>query len=134
MPAIGAGIPEWARQTDSGKDLHHFIGRGTARIDGQPVCIPSGGQTPKLSQRKYRPLGHAMVRTPSPDMLFRPEEKHRLSGINNIVKPMSGGDGEMHGAGLRQRRAIADEERHGLATVRARAEDIPVAMESGRDS
>ena len=131
---IGPRVPEGPGQADSREDFHHFIGRGTTRIDGQSVCIPSGGQTPKLSQRKYRPLGHAMACTPSPDVFFRPEEKHRLSGMNNIVKPMSGGDGEMHCASLRQRRAIADEERHGLAAVRARTEDVRVVMESDRDA
>jgi hypothetical protein len=99
-------VPKRIRQSERGKDRHHFIGPRSARLDGQPIRVPMDRELPELLEIHKRPPRNVMRRAPQIYRLFRPEEEHGRSGKNEVVPPMSCRHREMRDVRFQDRLAI----------------------------
>jgi hypothetical protein len=70
--------------------------------------IPSLCQAPALFQRQQCSARQFPLPTPVINMLFRPEEKHRLSAEDDIVPPVMGRNRKMNQAGFTLNPAVSD--------------------------
>ena len=89
MPAISSG----AGRRDS----------GVRRFSYQVVA-----EVPELVQGDGGPPLDALSLAPAIDGLFRPEEEHRLSGVDDVVPPSRWRDREVDRARARNRFPAAD--------------------------
>src|SRR5689334_1617523 len=68
-PVIGARIPERAGQPDRGEDRDHLGGRGSTRLDGEPIRVPGDGEAPELREADERALRQVTRAAPGDDVL-----------------------------------------------------------------
>ena len=62
-------------------------------IQGQAVMIPKFGKFPNLMDGENFSAFEVVTLAPFVNPFFRPEEQHRRSGEDHVVKPMGEGDG-----------------------------------------
>lgn len=98
MPLIGLRIPERADQADLRKNLDHLIGRRSARINRQSIAIPRDRQVPQLIERDHWSNRNVVFTAPLLDCLFRPEEEHRRSSVDDVHPPTRGWHSKMREA------------------------------------
>ncbi len=77
------------------------------RLDGQAIRIPGHREIPELDESENRPLGKPTSFTPLCQCLFRPEEQHGRSGVQDVIPPLGRRHREMDDTCFRDRLPIA---------------------------
>ena len=90
------------------KNPDHFVGPRPPRFHGETIRVPRQRELPQLLEINERSPGNSMRFAPRVDGLFRPEEKHGRSSMNDIVPPMRCGNGEVRDIWLRNRLIFPD--------------------------
>lgn len=103
---------------------------GIAAVGAVPVL----GQGPALFHAEGGAVGLVPLPAPVVNMLLRPEEQHRLSGVDEVVPPVAGRDGEVDDAFGGGQFAAFYAELHALAAVAAGGGDNGVLVEHGGDA
>jgi hypothetical protein len=108
LSPLGGRIPEGARQAERSKNRNHFVGAGPSRFYGQAIRVPRQRELPQLIEIDQRFSRNSMRSAPRVDGLFRPEEEHGCSGMNDVVPPVRCRNGEVRDIGLRNRLTSSD--------------------------
>ena len=94
------------RSAPPGRSLRR-CGASRRAADGgrraQAVLVPGHGEAPELLERHDRPAWNALLPAPLVDPLFRPEEEHRASRVDEVGPPLRGRHGEVGDDPLRVR-------------------------------
>ena len=83
--------PERGRQPELSKDGLHLLDRSTSVVWRHSIVIPKLGQGPDLIEGQHLASLNVIARTPGINSLFRPEEQHRRSSIDQVVIPVGEG-------------------------------------------
>jgi hypothetical protein len=94
-------IPELLVQPKLLEKRHGFVNGPAPPFGSAAIGEPGPGQTPGQVQGQHRAASKTPSLAPAVDVLFRPEEKHRLSGKNDVGPPLLSGDREMDEAFVR---------------------------------
>jgi hypothetical protein len=127
-------FPERAFQPDRFEDACHLGGAGAPGFNGQPVAVPGDGQRPQLVERHERAARQTVRLAPLVHGLFRPEEEHRGSRVNDVVPPVRGRNGEVDHAGFEGDLTAPHEQSHRLTRVRIGCIDDGVGVQRGRNA
>ena len=90
--------PKVICQIQLGEDMLHAILAAPAETELHAVTVPKYGQFPDLFQRQNRAWLAIVMPTPLVDFVLRPEEQDRRSSVDEIIVPVSKGQGEVHAA------------------------------------
>src|SRR5439155_9510141 len=88
VPLISFWIPEWPLQTNPCKNLDHLVWTRPARLNGQAILVPGHREIPQLVQIDTWPPGKPMSLAPLIYCLFRPEDQHSRSRVEDVIPPM----------------------------------------------
>src|SRR5258708_1359279 len=128
VPLISLWIPEWSLQPNPCKNLYHLVWTRPARLHGQAVLIPGPRERPELVEIDTRPLGKPTSLTPLSYCLFRPEEQHGRSSIEDVIPPMCRWHRKMDDAFFRDGLPIPHFQQHRLTTVSVRCFNYSVCL------
>ena len=95
-------------------------------------AVPGLSEGPALLEGEGRTVGLVPVVAPAVDVLFRPEKQHRLSGVDEVVPPMLGRDGEVDYTLGGGKAAALHAQFHCFATVATGCDHLRVPVEHGR--
>ena len=94
---VSAQLPKWRRETQLCKERFRLIYGLASPFRFTPVwTVPGIGEPPRLIQRQRRSARKFPILAPLFDVLFVPEEQHRLSVEDYIVPPTSRRNREMN--------------------------------------
>jgi hypothetical protein len=112
--------PERTGETQRGEKRLGFIDREPPPCRITPVWrVPGIGEAPRLIGRQRGAAREAPRTAPAFNMLFRPEEEHGLSVVDDVPPPLMGWEGEVDHALERRELTSLDRELHGLAAAPA---------------
>ena len=106
-----------------------MLGGEGAPVRRQAVAVPGFGETLALPERQACAAGNLPGAAPVGYVFFRLEEKHGLSGEDNVFVPARSRDGEMNNAIGVKESTLANGQLHGGVATCARSGDASVAAE-----
>jgi hypothetical protein len=127
-------LPKISTQSDGVDHGLRFISRTRPPGRTPRVGVPCFGEPPHPRERDYFTDGLAVRGGPVPNVLFRPEDRHRRSGEADVFVPVPRGNEKVHDGVLGGRMQWTATDRHGTAAVGALAERLCPHVHDHRDA
>lgn len=93
-----AHLPERGDEAHAGEDPHGLLRVAPTERGTHAVAVPCVRERPDSRQGERLAAWLASLPAPRIDILFRPEERDRRSGVDQVVVPAAERQREMHDA------------------------------------